>query len=225
MSTTSGPRLHIVPVDWNEASTFVDATHRHHKAPTGHKFSIGVIDIAADRIVGVAIVGRPVARYFQDRFTFEVTRVATNGTPNACSALYRAAWRSAKERGIRRMVTYTQQGESGASLRGAGWVRLAERRPNTGWDRPGRPRQLLGTENIARTLWQLATHDAPEIDVDALLQSLRYETRYETGARSGPRACPECRGPIPVAPTGRPAQYCGHACKQRAYRRRQRTPA
>jgi len=50
----------------------------------------------------------------------EVTRVATDGTPNACSLLYAAAWQAAKALGYRTLLTYTQKGESGASLRAAG---------------------------------------------------------------------------------------------------------
>jgi hypothetical protein len=66
----------------------------------------------------------------------------------------------------------------------------------------------------ARTLWQIATHNAPP------LPEPRYETRDETRPHRGARKCPECRGPLPTAPTGRPPRYCGSACKQRAYRRR-----
>jgi len=36
-------------------------------------------------------------------------RVATDGTPNACSLLYAAAWQAAKALGYRRLVTYTQK--------------------------------------------------------------------------------------------------------------------
>lgn len=70
--------------------------------------------------VGWAMVGRPVAPALQARGYFEVTRVATNGARNACSMLYGAAARWARERGP--IVTYTLAIESGSSLRGAGWV-------------------------------------------------------------------------------------------------------
>jgi hypothetical protein len=57
-----------------------------------------------------------------DGFTLEVTRVATDGCPNACSALYGAAWKVARAMGYRRLITYTLPEEGGSSLRGAGWT-------------------------------------------------------------------------------------------------------
>ncbi|MEW1632726.1 XF1762 family protein [Streptomyces sp. NPDC093801] len=68
--------------------------------------------------------------------------------------LYGAAWRAAKALGYRRLITYTQDGESGGSLRGAGWRVIARRPPRPGWHTPSRPRTPRGTEHIARTLWQ-----------------------------------------------------------------------
>lgn len=112
--------LDVVPVSFADACEFVATWRRHHEPPVGHKFSIGV---ARDQIlVGVAMVGRPVARSFDDGRTLEVTRCATDGTEHAPSMLYAAAWRAGKALGYRRLITYTQQGESGASLRAAGWT-------------------------------------------------------------------------------------------------------
>lgn len=111
--------LEIVPVTLRTAAAFVDLLHRHHKQPRGHKFSIGVQD--AGFLVGVATVGRPSARALDDGRTAEVTRTCTDGTRNANSKLYGAAWRAAKAMGYQRMFTYTQEGESGASLRAAGF--------------------------------------------------------------------------------------------------------
>lgn len=146
--------LDLVPVSFADACAFVAAWHRHHAPPAGHKFSVGV---AADEVlVGVAIVGRPLARHFDDGRTLEVTRVATDGTPHAASKLYAAAWRAASALGFRRLVTYTQHGESGSSLRAAGWRIVAERPPRPGWSMPSRPREPRGTENVARFLWEVA---------------------------------------------------------------------
>ncbi len=144
--------LHIVPVRFEDACGFVEMWHRHHQPPVGHKFSIGVA--VDDLLVGVAIVGRPVARHYDDGMTLEVTRTATDGTPNANSMLYGSAWRAVKALGYRRLITYTQEGESGASLRAAGWRVVAERRAHPGWNRPSRPRTPNGTEGIPRTLWE-----------------------------------------------------------------------
>lgn len=58
-------RLRLVPVTFRQAREFVRDWHRHHRPPIGHKFSIGAADEAGD-LVGVAIVGRPVARQLDD---------------------------------------------------------------------------------------------------------------------------------------------------------------
>jgi hypothetical protein len=151
---TRGPLLTIVPVAWRDACEFVGEHHRHHRPPRGHKFSLGV---AVDTtLVGVANVGRPVARSLNDGWTLEVNRTATDGTPNANSALYGACWRAAKAMGYRRLITYTQAGETGTSLRAAGFRVIAERPPRSGWTTPSRPRTDRGTANVARTLWEAA---------------------------------------------------------------------
>lgn len=145
--------LYLVPVSWEDAQQFNEGWHRHHPTPPpGHKFCVGVA--AAELLVGVAIVGRPVAREFQDGLTLEVTRVVTDGYPNACSKLYAAAWRAASALGYQRLVTYTQANESGASLRAAGWRIIAERRERKGWDVPSRPRNGASYLSMARTLWE-----------------------------------------------------------------------
>ncbi|MFJ2399812.1 XF1762 family protein [Streptomyces xanthochromogenes] len=206
--------LRIVPVrSFDEACTLVDTLHRHHRRPVGHKFSIRVV--AGVRTVGVAIVGRPVARSFDDGLTVEVTRVATDGTPNACSALYGAAWRSASEQGFRRIVTYTQDGESGASLRAVGWRQVAVLRPRTGWDTPSRRREGRGTDMVARILWEQTRVDAePLPPIDVLRNEMRNEILCDAVG---------CGRPFPLRPgPGRPARYCSDACRQRAHRAQHR---
>lgn len=145
--------LRIVPVLFRDACGFVAMHHRHHKPPVTHIFSLGVAD-EDNVLVGVAMVGRPVARHFDDGLTLEVNRTATDGTKNANSALYGAAWRAAKALGYYRLITYTQEGESGSSLRAAGWRVIAHRPARGGWNTPSRPRQATGSEGIPRTLWE-----------------------------------------------------------------------
>ncbi len=145
--------LRLVPVTFAEASDFVRSWHRHHRPPVGHKFSIGVAD--GDLLVGVAMVGRPVARHFDDGLTLEVNRTATDGFRNANSMLYGAAWRAASALGYRRLITYTQDGESGASLRAASWKVVAERPARGTWNVPSRPREEKNG-NVQRTLWEAA---------------------------------------------------------------------
>jgi hypothetical protein len=50
---------------------------------------------------------------------------------------------------------YTEEGESGASLKAAGWRVVAERPARPGWNTPSRPRDRRGTEGIPRTLWEV----------------------------------------------------------------------
>jgi hypothetical protein len=108
-----------------------------------------------DRIAGVAVVGRPVARELQDGYTAEVTRVCTDGTRNACSMLYAAAWRACRALGYRRLVTYTLPSEGGASLRGAGW-RCIGAAGGGSWDTPSRPRvDMHPTQQKLR--WEMAS--------------------------------------------------------------------
>jgi hypothetical protein len=125
------------PVTLREANEFVCRHHRHHGAARGHKFAIGLNDIHG--LVGVAIVGRPVARNADDGFTAEVVRLCTLGDYNACSMLYSACWRAAKAMGYRRMITYTLQAEGGASLKASGWRFLGQVRGGT-WSRSSRSR-------------------------------------------------------------------------------------
>lgn len=129
--------LEIIPLTISEANEFVLKWHRHHKPVPGCKFCVGVADGGV--VNGVAIVGRPVARLGDDGWTLEVTRLATDGTKNACSALYGACRRAAWALGYRRIVTYTLPDEGGASLRASGWRLVGERGGGT-WSRKSRPR-------------------------------------------------------------------------------------
>ncbi|MFI1259073.1 XF1762 family protein [Streptomyces netropsis] len=126
--------LRLVPVRSREARDFVRTWHRHHpNPPAGQVFAVGAAD-EYGVLRAVAIVGRPVARHFDDGITLEVTRTASDGARDANSLLYSAAWRAAAALGYQRLITYTQGGESGASLRGAGWRVLAHRPPRPGWN-------------------------------------------------------------------------------------------
>lgn len=143
----------LCPVSFEDACEFVRRFHRHHKPPVGHKFSIGVEDGGV--LVGVVMVGRPVARMYDDGTTLEVNRSCTDGHPNGNSMLYGAAWRAAKALGYRRLITYTLASESGSSLRASGWRVVAERSPRPGWSVPSRPRADGSTNHgVQRTLWE-----------------------------------------------------------------------
>jgi hypothetical protein len=93
--------------------------------------------VAVDgKLVGVAIVGNPLSATLMDGWTAEVLRVCTiEGAPKGtCSMLYQACWRAWRAMGGRRLITYTLQSESGASLRGANWRVVGQTKPvKDGW--------------------------------------------------------------------------------------------
>lgn len=127
----------LIPIPLDEANLFVERHHRHHQPVVGHKFSIGAA--VGSEVVGVAIIGRPLARHLDNGATLEVLRVATNGYRNACSWLLARAWRATQALGFKRLVTYTLPEEGGGSLRGAGW-RCVGKAGGGSWSRQGRPR-------------------------------------------------------------------------------------
>lgn len=144
--------LRLVPITLREANAYVEQHHRHHGPARGCIVTVGV-EHAGD-VCGVAIVGRPVARMLQDGYSAEVVRCCTDGTRNAPSMLYAAAWRACRALGYRRLVTYTLPEEGGGSLRAAGW-RLVGEAGGGSWDRKGRPRvDLHPTQEKLR--WEAA---------------------------------------------------------------------
>ena len=112
--------MEIRPITFREASDFINKYHRHHNATVGHKFSIGLYD--NDKLVGVAVCGRPVSRYLDNGFTCEINRLCTDGTKNACSMLYGACCRIAKEMGYKKIITYILESENGASLKASNFI-------------------------------------------------------------------------------------------------------
>lgn len=147
----SQPKLTIIPCSRKEANRFVAFHHRHHKPVVSGKFCIAVVD-ETGTVRGVAMIGNPVARPLMDGRTVEVNRVATDGCPNACSALYGAAWRIAREMGYLRMITYILESEPGISLRASGW-REDGTTVGRSWHQPRRPRALESHPTVNKTRW------------------------------------------------------------------------
>ncbi len=133
------------------ANEFVAKYHRHSRPVVGSITQIGLfID---DALVGVAIIGRPVSRKVDYTSVVEVTRLATDGTPNACSQLYGAAARIAKEMGFNQIQTYILESETGVSLRASGWQRQDGVFGGTAWN--GRVHHdLFGTPTLPPELKQ-----------------------------------------------------------------------
>lgn len=132
--------LEIRPCTLKFANTYVAQKHRHNQPTTGHKYSLACYD--GNRLCGVAIVGRPVARKMDDGMTAECLRICTDGTFNACTKLYGACARVAKDMGYRKIITYTLQSEPGTSLKASGWVNVGEAGGGN-WSVPSRPRELI----------------------------------------------------------------------------------
>lgn len=124
MKPAGAKRLHVEPVTFTVANEYVRIIHRHH-GPTEAQFSLFALAVVDDAgvICGVAIGAFPTAaNRLTDGFrTLEVTRVATDGTPNACSVLYAAAARAARALGFSRCITYILEAETGTSVKAAGW--------------------------------------------------------------------------------------------------------
>lgn len=137
--------IEVVPITLSDAFVWVREHHRHHDAPQGGLFAIAAAirgDVDGPRagtLVGVAIVGKPVARMTNDGWTAEVTRLCTDGTRNACSLLYGASWRAARAIGYRKLITYTLASEPGTSLRASGFVVVGQTTGGS-WSRHDRPR-------------------------------------------------------------------------------------
>lgn len=131
--------LSIRPLTLREANAYVAVHHRHSKPVVGHRFSIGVSDDGGV-LHGVSIVGHPVARKLDDGLTVEIYRVCTDGTYNACSMLYGACARIAREMGYKRIITYTLVSELGTSLKASGFTNCGEA-GGTDWNCASRPRE------------------------------------------------------------------------------------
>jgi len=144
--------VNVQPIGFDVASWFVNSWHRHARATVGHVFSLGLFDSDLS-LHGVAVVGRPVARMLDDGSTLEVTRLATDGTRNACSMLYAAACREARARGWSKVITYTKSDETGASVRAAGFTQAGIVKGRQ-WDTPSRRRNQRPV--VDRVRWERA---------------------------------------------------------------------
>lgn len=133
-------KLFPVQVELAEANAFVAQLHRHHKPLHRVRFSVGAAD-ESGKLRGVAMAGRPVARAVNPKTVLEVSRVATDGCPNACSFLYGLVVRIARLMGYEKVQTYILASEPGTSLKAAGW-RIEGKVDGRQWKHTdGRPRR------------------------------------------------------------------------------------
>jgi hypothetical protein len=150
-------KLQLLPMSLREASEFVQSFHRHppHEGKVRGKFAMGASD--GDQLWGVVIVGRPLARLLNDGYTAEVLRLCSRpGAPKGTNSfLYAKAWRAWEAQGGRRIVTYTLESESGASLRGVGWKIAGKAPPRPyGWKATGRERRWNPAYGQAKLRWE-----------------------------------------------------------------------
>lgn len=125
--------LMIKPISIAMANAYIEAHHRHHGKKVGCRFAIACYE--EETLHGVAICSNPVARKSDDGETLEVSRVCTDGTHNACSILYGACARIAKEMGFRKIQTYILDSETGTSLKASGWICEAVNVGEPSWEK------------------------------------------------------------------------------------------
>ena len=163
--------LTVRPIRQAPAAEFVRLVHRHNKRTLpGWKFGSGLY--LDGQLVGVGIAGTCSSRELErrgDGHFIEIRRVATDGTLNACSAIYARMIRAAKAIGYCRVYTYSLQSESGASLKASGFVVDAGvKKAAKGWDRPSRPRDDSEWPDEAKVRWVAYLGDCDMHGRDAL---------------------------------------------------------
>ena len=151
-------RLHCRRASWAEVREWMPR-HRHLSCPPGHLVAFAVCSgeiggaLFGEWTHGIAVIGRPVSPKLQARGYLEITRCVTDGTPNACSALYGVCRRWARRtRPGSVLVTYTRSDEPGTSLRAAGYI-LEATSVNTSTRWANRPGRIKG-DDIVKKRWR-----------------------------------------------------------------------
>lgn len=146
-----------------EANDFVERWHRHSARTSndGGKFAIGLEDDG--QLVGVAIVGRPIARLLQVPGAAELLRLCTSpkAPKGSGSKLYSRAKRIWQLMGGTQLLTYTLDRESRATMHGAG-LKDSDAVPVKGeqWDRAKRRRSIKAIHDEPKLRW---TETLPEV--------------------------------------------------------------
>lgn len=156
-------RLLSKPITIKEANLFVQEFHRHHRPTTRNcgKWAISAINSDTNEIVGVAICANPVSATYMDGYTLEITRLCVKsdaplGTP---SFLLRKCSKIWQLMGGKKILTYTLDYESGASLKGAGWEKVSTVNPHNNWknksNMDGKTRDTLDIYQFKKYRWEL----------------------------------------------------------------------
>ncbi|MBX3579883.1 MAG: hypothetical protein KF723_21995 [Rhizobiaceae bacterium] len=145
-----------------EANDFVEKWHRHSARTSndGGKFAIGLEH--EGELVGVAIVGRPIARLLQVQGAAELLRLCTSPSApkGSGSKLYSRAKRIWQLMGGTKFHTYTLAKESGDSMRGAGLKEPVVEIDGEQWDRRKRRRSRKPIHDEPKRRW---SEDLPEL--------------------------------------------------------------
>lgn len=138
--------LQIHPIKQAAAKAFIRQHHAHCGPPAGWKYGAGIWNW--DTLIGVIMVGRPVARMIDHHSTVEVNRVcidrdiAPELSWNACSQLYGWAAKEAKKRGFSKIITYTLDSEPGITMKAVGWEKEGSVKGRS-WNTPSRKRTTI----------------------------------------------------------------------------------
>jgi len=161
-------RIYVQPTTIKKANDFVKKNHRHHR-PTHNntgRFALSARCAITSKEVGVVIAGNPVSATYMDGVTLELTRLCTitQAPRGTCSFLLSRAAKIWSLMGGSRIITYTLDSESGASLRGAGWQQTATVKPHKDWLlkslRDGKPRDNLEIYSMRKCRWELQVGEA-----------------------------------------------------------------
>jgi len=120
-------KLEVRPISFRDACGFVRRHHRHCQPPTAWRWGGALYNGFV--LIGVVMVGNPVARAFMHLGVVEVTRLTVRGDTepmlrkDACSTLYAWSSREAERRGFSRIISYVREDEPGTSLLASGWTR------------------------------------------------------------------------------------------------------
>ena len=119
-------KLTFRDIDHASTRAFIAQHHGHCSPPRVWRFGTGIMN--GWSLLGVVVVGNPVAPALNGTGTVEVNRLCVRRDVepmlrrDCCSKLYAWSAREAERRGFARIITYTRVDEPGTSLAAAGWV-------------------------------------------------------------------------------------------------------
>ena len=146
--------LSCIPLTLKDANKFVNQYHRHNKDCRGHRFSIGAI--YKDELVGVAIIGRPIARKLDQKLIAEVLRncVKPDAPKGTCSFLYSKAIQVWQVLGGKKVITYTLETEKGSSLKAVNFKSVSKT-PYFKYGWTNRKNRILPeTQKVKKVRWE-----------------------------------------------------------------------